>query len=182
VCWIAGNGTLQGLESDPQSLGEPSSTGSPSSGWSRPIVSVIALEWDDSRLAALDLQYHDLRPSKSLFCTARDGRGSPTTRRWPAQPSSRRATTRAYFRGRCLERFSSAIVAANWDSVLFDIGEEHAASCADDGAAARHGRSMSIRSWRDATLPASLLRRLGFIRNGDGRARAEEATDGRAGK
>jgi len=24
-------------------------------------------EWDDSRLAALDLQYHDLRPERSLF-------------------------------------------------------------------------------------------------------------------
>ena len=25
------------------------------------------LDWDDQRLAALDLQYHDLRPAKSLF-------------------------------------------------------------------------------------------------------------------
>ena len=33
-------------------------------------------------------------------------------------------TTRAYFRGRCLQRFSSAIVAANWDSVVFDIGAD----------------------------------------------------------
>ena len=31
-------------------------------------------------------------------------------------------TTRAYFRGRCLKRFSRAIVAANWDSIVFDIG------------------------------------------------------------
>jgi proteasome accessory factor A len=34
------------------------------------------------------------------------------------------STTRAYFRGRCLNTFAPAIVAANWDSVVFDIGEE----------------------------------------------------------
>ncbi len=33
-------------------------------------------------------------------------------------------TTRAYFRGQCLKRFASSIVAANWDSIVFDIGED----------------------------------------------------------
>ncbi len=32
--------------------------------------------------------------------------------------------TRAYFRGRCLERWPDRIVAANWDSMVFDAGEE----------------------------------------------------------
>jgi proteasome accessory factor A len=32
--------------------------------------------------------------------------------------------TRAYFRGRCLERYPSAIAAASWDSVIFDLGRE----------------------------------------------------------
>ena len=32
--------------------------------------------------------------------------------------------TRAYFRGRCLEKFGSHILAANWDSVLFASGED----------------------------------------------------------
>ena len=31
--------------------------------------------------------------------------------------------TRAYFRGECLRRFPDAIVAANWDSMVFDTGE-----------------------------------------------------------
>jgi proteasome accessory factor A len=31
-------------------------------------------------------------------------------------------TTRAYFRGKCLQRWASAIVAANWDSLVFDVG------------------------------------------------------------
>ncbi len=32
------------------------------------------------------------------------------------------AETRAYFRGRCLERFADDIVSANWDSLVFDVG------------------------------------------------------------
>ncbi len=33
-------------------------------------------------------------------------------------------TTRAYFRGRCLDKFPDDIVAANWDSLVFDVGNE----------------------------------------------------------
>jgi Pup-ligase protein. len=29
--------------------------------------------------------------------------------------------TRAYFRGRCLEKYSAEIAAASWDSVIFDL-------------------------------------------------------------
>ena len=32
-------------------------------------------------------------------------------------------TTRAYFRGQCVARYPDEIVAANWDSVVFDLGE-----------------------------------------------------------
>jgi proteasome accessory factor A len=32
--------------------------------------------------------------------------------------------TRAYFRGECVARFGDALVAANWDSLVFDVGEE----------------------------------------------------------
>jgi Pup amidohydrolase len=33
--------------------------------------------------------------------------------------------TRAWFRGTCVDRFSESMVAANWDSLVFDIGEPH---------------------------------------------------------
>jgi proteasome accessory factor A len=33
-------------------------------------------------------------------------------------------TTRAYFRGKCLQRWASSIAAANWDSLVFDLGAE----------------------------------------------------------
>jgi proteasome accessory factor A len=33
-------------------------------------------------------------------------------------------TTRAYFRGECLRRYPGSVVAANWDSVVLDLGED----------------------------------------------------------
>jgi Pup amidohydrolase len=81
------------------------------------------LAWDDARLAALDLQYHDLRPDKSLFArlgverlTSDDEVALAVTEPPP--------DTRAYFRGKCLQRWGDDIVAANWDSLVFDIGRE----------------------------------------------------------
>ena len=50
-------------------------------------------------------------------------------------------TTRAYFRGRCLQKFPDDVVAANWDSLVFDVGRDPLAPGADDGAVAWHGRS-----------------------------------------
>jgi proteasome accessory factor A len=32
------------------------------------------------------------------------------------------AGTRAYFRGRCVGKYRDALVAANWDSLVFDVG------------------------------------------------------------
>jgi proteasome accessory factor A len=29
--------------------------------------------------------------------------------------------TRAYFRGRCLQKYADAVAAASWDSVIFDV-------------------------------------------------------------
>jgi proteasome accessory factor A len=79
------------------------------------------LRWDDARLAAMDLQYHDLRPSKSL--AARVGleqiAGDDEIERAISEPPPE---TRAYFRGRCLQRWPQSIVAANWDSLVFDVG------------------------------------------------------------
>ena len=81
------------------------------------------LRWDDARLAAMDLQYHDLRPERSLA-------GRVGLERLVTDGEAERATTeppedtRAYFRGRCLQRWPSSIVAANWDSLVFDVGDE----------------------------------------------------------
>jgi proteasome accessory factor PafA2 len=81
------------------------------------------LAWDDARLAAMDLQYHDMRPEKSLF--ARCGLERITTddevELGTYEPP---VDTRAYFRGKCLQRWPDDIVAANWDSLVFDIGKD----------------------------------------------------------
>jgi len=81
------------------------------------------LEWDDARLAAMDLQYHDLRPDKSL--AARVGLERITTDDEAELAITEPPTdTRAYFRGKCLQRWPGDIVAANWDSLVFDVGTD----------------------------------------------------------
>ncbi len=81
------------------------------------------LEWDDARLAAMDLQYHDLRETKSLFARL-DVERLTTDAEVEAAVSAPPTDTRAYFRGRCLDRWGDDIVAANWDSLVFDIGAD----------------------------------------------------------
>ncbi|MGZ4683645.1 MAG: depupylase/deamidase Dop [Acidimicrobiales bacterium] len=81
------------------------------------------LAWDDARLAAMDLQYHDLRPSKSLFSRLGMQRLTDDAEVMAARTEPP-TDTRAYFRGKCLQRWADDIVAANWDSLVFDIGRE----------------------------------------------------------
>ena len=74
----------------------------------------------DPRLKAIDLQYHDMRVEKCLALRAGlDVLCLPQDVMWSMvhPPSS----TRAYFRGTVLQRWPSDVVAANWDSVVFDI-------------------------------------------------------------
>ena len=76
-----------------------------------------------ARLKAIDLQYHDLRAERCLALRAGLERlvGEDEVR---AAMTSPPRTTRAYFRGRCLEKYPDEIVAANWDSLVFDVGNE----------------------------------------------------------
>jgi proteasome accessory factor PafA2 len=80
------------------------------------------LGWGDARLRALDLQYHDMRPERSVFNklkmhTMVDHEAAVAGADNPPDD------TRAYFRGECLRRYPDSIVAANWDSMVFDTGE-----------------------------------------------------------
>jgi len=82
------------------------------------------LEWDDPKLALIDLQYADLRPEKGLYArlVAR-GQIDRILRddEIAAAVTSPPEDTRAYFRGRCLAKYAERIAAASWDSVIFDI-------------------------------------------------------------
>ncbi|HLW17934.1 MAG TPA: depupylase/deamidase Dop [Actinomycetota bacterium] len=85
------------------------------------------LEWNDPKLALLDLQYHDVRMDKGIANVLfRNGKleristEAEVQRAIEAPPTD----TRAYFRGRCLAQFSQQVAAASWDSVIFDLGAE----------------------------------------------------------
>src|SRR6266571_1152789 len=83
------------------------------------------LEWNSAKLAMIDLQYHDVRRSRGLYHRLAE---AGKVERLVPEEEIERATmnppedTRAYFRGRCIERFPDAIAAASWDSIIFDIG------------------------------------------------------------
>jgi len=113
---------LHGLETDPMTLARQVD-------WVAKLQLLEAyrdrhdLEWGDPRLAAVDLQYHDLRPSRSLF-------GRLDTERMVDQASVDAAVndpprdTRAWFRGECLKRWPASVATANWDSLVFDLGSD----------------------------------------------------------
>jgi len=78
----------------------------------------------DPQLAAIDLQYHDLRPHKSLFKKVHQETLVSETDTYVAVKNPPE-DTRAYFRGKCLTKWPEDIVSANWDSLVFDSGEKN---------------------------------------------------------
>lgn len=114
---------LSGLESDPMDLADQLD-------W---VAKLRLMEgykarhgldrWDDSRLAAFDLQYHDVMPARSLY--ARVGMQRMFSEQQVTDAVSEPPeSTRAYFRGKCLQRWNSSVIAANWDSIVFDLGTD----------------------------------------------------------
>ncbi len=79
------------------------------------------LDGDHMKLRAVDLQYHDIRPERSLAarCALRELHSPEQAVYALSNPPP---STRAYFRGRCIGKYSENIAAANWDSVVFDLG------------------------------------------------------------
>tara|TARA_Y100001970_G_scaffold49497_2_gene62723 strand:- start:7795 stop:8544 length:750 start_codon:yes stop_codon:yes gene_type:complete len=80
------------------------------------------LSYFDARTRYLAVQYHDLREEFSIFSKLgmesindvneiEDGVLNP--------PSG----TRAYFRGKCLQKWPDQIISANWDSIVFKLDE-----------------------------------------------------------
>ncbi|SFC48012.1 proteasome accessory factor A [Nocardioides terrae] len=82
------------------------------------------LDWDDAKLHLIDLQYADLRPEKGLYHRlVKAGRIERllTDEGVEAAKHEPPTDTRAYFRGRCLEKYAENVAAASWDSVIFDL-------------------------------------------------------------
>lgn len=83
-----------------------------------------SLSWDAVKLKAFDLQWHDLRPEKSLVqklisSGQVDIIYQPSEVLWAVKnpPES----TRAYLRGELIKKFSKNIRGASWTSILFDL-------------------------------------------------------------
>lgn len=82
------------------------------------------LAWDDAKLQLIDYQYSDIRPEKGLYHRLV---GAGRIQRLLSDDDVEQAMTnppeqtRAYFRGRCLEKYAPDIAAASWDSVIFDL-------------------------------------------------------------
>jgi proteasome accessory factor A len=82
------------------------------------------LDWGSAKLSLIDLQYADVDPRRSLYA-ALVARGKMRRLVDDDLVTTARTTppddTRAYFRGRVMDKFGSAVVAASWDSVILDL-------------------------------------------------------------
>ena len=82
------------------------------------------LPWDHPRLAAVDLQWSDVRPERGLYQRLLE---AGAVEQLIDDASAERAAvrppedTRAYFRGEALARYAGHISAASWDSIVFDV-------------------------------------------------------------
>jgi len=82
------------------------------------------LGWDHPRLAAMDIQWSDVRPERGLYHRLA---ASGAVERLVTDDDIARAVqdpptdTRAYFRGTVVRRFPGQVRAASWDSVVLDV-------------------------------------------------------------
>jgi len=86
------------------------------------------LAWDHPRLAAVDLQWSDVRPERGLYFRLEaagaverlvDDEAVAAAVKEPPDD------TRAFFRGEAVRRYPSEVSAASWDSVVFDVPGAH---------------------------------------------------------
>jgi proteasome accessory factor A len=85
------------------------------------------LEWDDSQVQMLDLQFHDSRPDKGLYyMLERQDKVERivTDAEINAAIHNPPVDTRAFFRGECLRRYPSEVFGVNWDSISFGCDDE----------------------------------------------------------
>jgi proteasome accessory factor A len=85
------------------------------------------LAWGAPRLRLVDLQYSDVRLGKGLYnrlVTRGSMQRLVTEEEVVSAITNPPTDTRAYFRGRALEKYATSIAAASWDSVIFDVGRE----------------------------------------------------------
>ena len=80
--------------------------------------------WSDPRIRMLDLQYHDIRPSKGLYARLlKNGRVERILNQEEIvyAITNPPIDTRAYFRGMCLQKYPNEIHSASWNSMIFSL-------------------------------------------------------------
>lgn len=86
------------------------------------------LSWDNDKLHALDLQWHDLRPQRSIVQRL-DHNGQVERLFTPAQVAQAALnaplSTRAYLRGGLIAKFGAQVAAAGWDGIVVDVPSEN---------------------------------------------------------
>jgi proteasome accessory factor A len=78
------------------------------------------IAWDDAWLRSLDLEYHNIDPDEGLYYGI-PMRRIVTDEQIEAALHNPPSGTRAYFRGRAVDRFSTFIKAIQWDSITFIV-------------------------------------------------------------
>ena len=129
-------------------------------------VTAEKLRWDDPWLQALDLEYHNVRREEGLYAElVRAG----SMQRFVTDDDIRHAIhhpppdTRAYFRGRCVEKFAREMTTVQWDEIAFgDNDHENVVrllNVFDDDEVRRYNQAID-----NATDVATLLQSLEFVR------------------
>jgi proteasome accessory factor A len=85
--------------------------------------------WDDPWLQSLDLEYHNVRQEEGLYAELIREK---QLQRFVTDDEIRHAIrqpprdTRAYFRGRCIEKFAKQMSSVQWDAIAFGENEHEA--------------------------------------------------------
>jgi proteasome accessory factor PafA2 len=124
------------------------------------------VNWDDPWLQSLDLEYHNVRREEGLYAELIR---QSQIQRFITDDDIRQAIrhpppdTRAYFRGRCIEKFAKEMTSVQWDEIAFgDNAHEYVVrllNVFDDDEVRRYNAAID-----NAPDVATLLRSLEFVR------------------
>jgi len=84
------------------------------------------LDWSSSKLQAIDLQFCDIRPEKGLARIFRPEPGEGdlfTEAEIGFAVHTAPADTRAFLRGQLVQRFAPALIAASWETLIFQAAD-----------------------------------------------------------
>lgn len=118
------------------------------------------IKWDDPWLQSIDLEYHNINLEEGLYY------GLPmqrvvTDEQVHTAMHTPPSDTRAYFRGKSLNKFEDAVKTVQWDSITFDIKGRHVTvnmnSLANPEIAQKYNEALDL-----SPNPQTLVEKLGL--------------------